>query len=210
MTSQSEFIKQSFHELMKNVGTSIPGHILAFNPKTQTAQVQIDIKRVEIGGKQVDIPPYINVPVHIYGGDYVIEIELKSGDEGLIIFSQRCIDTWLNNGGVANNPILRFHDMNDGLFIPGFRSQPKAISDFQNNGIRMRNRSGNQYVWLKNDGAINMKGASLDVDVDGDITFKGKDMELDVETVTNNNTDIGGNHRHDGVDTGDGVSGEPV
>ena len=210
MISQTELIKQAFNELMKNVGTSIPGHVVAFDPKTQTAQVQIGIKRVEVGGKQVDIPPLIQSPVHIYGGDFAVEIEIKKGDEGLIIFSQRCIDEWLNSGGVANNPIVRFHDFSDSLFIPGFRSNPSALHDFENNGIRLRNKAGDNYIWLKNDGAIELKGASLDIDVTGDINIKGKDLDFDVDEFTHGGTDIGITHRHDGVDPGVGNTGEPI
>lgn len=173
---------------MKNVGTSIPGHVLAFNSDNQTAQVQIGIKRVESGGKQVNIPPVINVPMFIYGGQFSVEIQIEKGDEGLIIFSQRCIDDWLNSGGVANNPALRFHDFTDAFFIPGFRSNPNALEDFSNDGIRMRNKTGSQYIWLKSNGDIALKGGEL----------------------THNGVNIGSTHRHDSVESGSSTSGTPV
>ena len=57
-------------------------------------------------------------------------------------------------GGVANNPIARFHDKQDACFIPGVRSKPNAIKDFKNNGIRLRNADASVYHWLKDDGSI--------------------------------------------------------
>lgn len=164
MKSQAELFKQAFAELMKDVGTSIPGHVLSFDPKTQLAQVQIGVKRVENDGKQVEIPPIIGAPVFIYGGQFSVEIEVSKGDEGLIIFSQRCIDGWVNTGGLANNPALRFHDFSDALFMPGFRSNAKALPSFENNGVRLRNNAGNQHVWLKANGDISMKGMNVDIE----------------------------------------------
>lgn len=158
MTGQAtltEYTKRSFRELMKDVATSIPGHILAFDPVTQMAQVQIGVVRMDIKGQPFEPSPLINVPVYFCGGvNFSIEYQIDPGDEGLIIFSQRCIDGWKSTGGVAQNPIMRFHDMSDAAFLPGIRSQPKVLPDFANNGLRIRNADATHHIWLKNDGTI--------------------------------------------------------
>ncbi len=159
--SLTELVKRTFVEMMKDVGTSIPGHIISFNPATQLAQIQIGIRRIDNNGNTFVPPPLIECPVYVYGGDYAVEVQIDPGCEGVIIFSQRCIDAWVNTGGVANNPILRFHDFSDAYFLPGMRSQPNALPSFENNGIRMRNRSGDQSVWLKDDGTVHINSTGL-------------------------------------------------
>lgn len=174
--TQTELSKRAFRELMKTVCTSIPGHILAFNPDTQTAQVQIGIVRIEVGGVERTPSPLITVPVYFCGGaDFSIEYEINPGDEGVIFFSQRCIDGWKTTGGVAKNPIMRFHDMSDAVFLPGIRSQPKVLPSFENNGIRLRNADASHYVWLKNDGTIETSNGNGNITMapDGTVNING-------------------------------------
>lgn len=165
----TELIKKSFREMMKDVGTSVPGHILAFDPETQLAQIQIGISRKDVNGENFELPPIIECPVYIYGGAYTVEIQLDQFDEGIILFSQRCIDGWVNTGGIANNPIARFHDMTDAMFLPGSKSQPKKIENYANNGVRLRNKDGSFHVWLKNDGDIVLRGKNITFDSDNDV-----------------------------------------
>jgi hypothetical protein len=176
MITQTELMKSAFAELMKSVSTSIPGHILAFDPDTQLAQVQIGIVQRNIKKQEFTPAPIIEVPVYFCGGvNFSIEYEINHGDEGFILFSQRCIDGWMNTGGVAKNPIDRFHDLSDAAFLPGFRSQPKVLPSFENNGIRLRNDDGTHYVWLKNDGTIEClnSGGNITMAPDGTVNING-------------------------------------
>ncbi|QZI90586.1 hypothetical protein MYOV023v1_p0039 [Vibrio phage 91E28.1a] len=151
-------LRQAFRELSKELGTSIAGQILAFDTETQLAQVQIGIFAVDAKGKKIKPDPIIECPVEFSGGGgWSFEHELNPNDEGLIIFSQRCLDAWIQTGGMAENPIARFHDKQDACFVPGIRSKKNAIKDFQNNGIRLRNEDASVYHWLKNDGTIESK-----------------------------------------------------
>lgn len=151
----TEAFKRAKLEAMKEVATSIPGHVIAFDPATQHAQIQIGVVRIDVKGTEFNPPPLIEVPVTFIGGaEYFQECEINPNDEGQVLFSQRCIDGWKTTGGIAQNPILRFHDYSDAVFIPGTRSQPNVIIDHANNGIRLRSKDGTRYVWLKNDGTI--------------------------------------------------------
>lgn len=153
--TQTELMKRSFFEMMKSVATSIPGHVLSFDPATQSAQIQIGVVRIDVNGKEFTPSPLITVPVYFCGGtNFAVEYQIDQGDYGIILFSQRCIDGWKTTGGVAKNPIMRFHDMQDAMFLPGCRPRPKVLPNFANNGVRLRNADGSHYVWLKNDGTI--------------------------------------------------------
>jgi hypothetical protein len=152
--SQKKLFVDGFREMSKDVFTQIPGHILTFDPTTQLAQLQIGIVGVTEDGA-FNHSPIIECPVHFSGGkEWSIEHKVEPDDEGMIFFSQRCIDAWLQTGGVAKNPILRFHDKQDAFFLPGFRSKPNAITGFQNNGVRIRNGDASVYTWHKDDGTI--------------------------------------------------------
>ena len=167
----TQTIKDSFFSLMKDVATQVPGHILAFDSASQLAQVQIGIQRVIVGGATVTPSPIIECPVWFAGNsEWLIEHEVSPYDEGIIFFSQRCIDGWREQGGVAPNPVARFHDINDALFLPGFRSRKNAISDFAGEGLRIRNKDNDAHIWLKNDGQVYIKGT---LNVEGDVIASG-------------------------------------
>lgn len=225
---QAKLIRDSFREILKGVCTSLPGHVLTFDPVKQLAQVQPGISRVDINGAEFAIPPIIEVPVYFPGGDYCVEYQIDAGCEGDILFSQRCIDGWVQSGGVAANPIGRFHNMQDAMFLPGFRSQPNVLPDFQNNGVRMRNRAGTQFVWLKNDNSIHMdngvarfnvladgttlmqNGAgSFQLQADGTFLINGLKITPAGDVVTANGISLN-THRTKGVTRGNQISDEPI
>jgi hypothetical protein len=181
-----DLLRQVLREHQKIINTSIPGYLVSFEPTSQLAQLQIGIKRVDTEGKSSQAPVIIECPVHFPGGQFSVEYELAQGDEGLIVFSQRCIDSWIDTGGVAENPILRLHDINDAMFIPGVRSEKNAMSNFQNNGIRLRNADGTQFIWLKNDGTGEITLSSLTINADttinGTVNSTG-DMTTDGDII---------------------------
>lgn len=168
----ADVLRQALRDSQTRVNTAIPGYITAFDTETQLAQVQIGIRRVDTEGNTFVPPVIIECPVHFPGGTFSIEYEIQPNDEGLIIFSQRCIDSWIDNGGVSENPIMRLHDINDAMFIPGIRSQRKRLSNFKNNGIMMRNEDGSNFIWLRNDGTADIKVTTMIID--GDLQINGE------------------------------------
>ena len=178
----TEMLERTISEILKSVGTSIPGHILSFNTDTQLAKIQIGVEFIDINGNTFDLAPVVNIPVHFSGGNnFIIENQIDVGDEGLIIVSQRCIDGWKEQGGIAAQTVLRKLDMQDALFIPGFRSKPNAISGFSNNGIKIRNKAGTHYVWLKNTGDIISKNNNATSEVKADGSIKGNNSSGEYE-----------------------------
>lgn len=213
---QPQMLREAFREMMKSVATSSPGHILAFDPVTQLAQVQIGIMRVDLNGAAFEPPTIIETPVYFPGGDYHIEYQIDPGCEGDILFSQRCVDGWLQTGGVATNPIGRFHDPQDAFFLPGFRSMPNKLPAFQNNGVRLSNKTGTQFAWLKNDNTIAVENGSghIRMAADGTVTINGVTIDPASLVTTPNDVKAGTiflkTHRHTGVTTGAGTSGTPT
>ncbi len=178
----TEAIDKGVHNKLKGVNTAIPGHVLSFDINTQLIEVQIAIERVDINGNSEKLSPIISVPVHFPGCSYAVEYQIDIGSEGLVIFSQRCIDAWLDQGGVAPQSRIQFHNLNDAMFIPGIRSQPKKLQGFQNNGVRLRNQNGSEFIWLKNDSTAEITVTTLKIN--GNIEHNGNTEQIGNTTST--------------------------
>lgn len=227
MINYSNTYRTAHRELNKSLYTSIPGHVLAFDPKLQRAQIQIGIIRVDINGAEFNPPPIVDVPVQFPGDGFCMEFQIDPNCEGMVLFSQRCIDAWKSTGGVANNPEARFHDINDAMFVPGVRSQGNVIQGFSNNGVKLRNKAGTQYAWLKNDGSIDLNNGKghVTIGADGIVNINGVTFDtagnvttptvVKAKTVTaTDSLTVKGKemneHVHSGVTTGTGNTGKPV
>ena len=183
------------------LGTSIPGHVTAFDPATQLAQLQIGVRSSD----GVQLPIIIECPVQFAGGSaFVVEHQIDPGDEGIVVFSQRCIDGWLETGGVAEQLIPRMHDFTDAYFIPGIRSKPNAVPIFQNNGIILRDVEGTKYIWLKGNGDIDIAAGT--VTIVGDLTATTIAAET---SLTAAGAEVVG-HVHGGVESGPDSTGPLV
>lgn len=190
--SGTQVQRTAFSENMKSVYTSIPGHVLTFDPKTQRAQIQIGIQRVDINGVAWVPAPIVDVPVLFPGDDFVLEYQIDPGCEGLIHFSQRCIDAWKQTGGTADNPAARFHEAQDAVFVPGIRSLPNVIPNFQNNGIKLRNKDGTQYAWLKNDGSLAFGNAQASLNIAANGLVNILNASGNIQLLANGNAVING------------------
>ncbi|MGS1116030.1 Gp138 family membrane-puncturing spike protein [Castellaniella sp. UC4442_H9] len=154
-TQSSRLFRTAFAEMMKGVCTAAPGHVLTFDPVLQRAQVQVGVQTVAASGATSEPPPIVDVPVLFPGGtQFAVIHQVGPGDEGLIIFSQRCVDGWKQTGGVATNPLARFHDTHDAFFVPGFRPLPTRLPGFVSDGVRMQSADGTRHVWVKASGEI--------------------------------------------------------
>lgn len=221
---------------LRDTFTSVPGHIIAFNAATQRAQVQIGIVRVDVDGTVYELPPIVDVPVSFPGDDYILEYQIDPGCEGDIHFSQRCMDGWKQTGGIADNPVARFHNKQDAKFIPGIRSLVNAISNFANSGIRLRDKTGNRHVWIKNDGTLVVKNGNAVTTYGADNSVSTTNGSGYINLLASGIVNINGvtfspvgrvtvpngggltlangvqaeAHKHSGVQTGGGTSGGPV
>lgn len=198
---------------IRDVMTTIPGHVMAYNPTTQRAQVQCGIQR-KLAGRYVDVPIIINVPVRFSGtAEWAVFHELPAGSEGLVHFAKQSIDAWIDQGGIVAPTDERQFSADDAFFSPGYRSLKTAIPDLPTSGMGMSNRSGSVRIHLTDDGiTLTCGGVSLTVSSEG-VIHSGK-TTLDGRTeVTAGGLSVGniefGDHVHDGVETGTGSTQRP-
>lgn len=154
----------------------IPGSVVDFDESSQTATLQIDIQKANDSGELENHPEIISCPVGFSGGDVVFGHKVSPGDEGLIHFSQRGVDNWINSGGIVPPSTMRKFDISDAFFSPGFRSIPNVIQGFKNDGAWMATKDGSNYFHLKSDG-------SIDVNVT-ETNWKSNSIKFDCPTTT--------------------------
>lgn len=146
------------------VHTALPGRVVSFDPDGPTATVQVMIDQVLTGGSAAPLPPLVDVPVQFpRAGGFVITFPVKGGDEGQIIFNERCIDGWHQSGQPGPPMDYRLHDYSDASFIPGISSRPNAIPNFEMDGVSIRTLDGAAFIKIDEGGHITMDGTDLTV-----------------------------------------------
>lgn len=126
----------------------------------------------------VQLPQLIHVPICFpSAGGFMITLPIKAGDEVLVVFGARAIDSWWQQGGVQKPIEARLHDLSDGFAIPGPRSQPKITGTgaVSTTGAQIRNDAGTSYVEIAADGKIKLVSPS-EIDITGNLKVTGTIM----------------------------------
>jgi hypothetical protein len=183
-------------QLLWDLMFCLPGKVTDYDPDLQRAVVEIGIQRHEGGGVFNTLPEIKHVPVQFAGSpEWSVFHELPEGTEGLIHFSQRSVDYWIEHGGPVRPLDARMFDATDAFFAPGYRSRATSISGLPNEGIGMSNASGSVRLHLS-DGGINLK-------------VGGQTLSLSSDGLTHNGKNIGSTHKHGGVEYGGSKTKEP-
>lgn len=176
--------------------TALPGIVDSYDPDTQTCSVQpaIKINLLQQDGSVnvVQMPLCLDVPVQFPGaGGFVFTFPVVAGDECLLVFANRCIDSWFQSGGVQTQAEFRMHDLSDGFAFMGFRSKPNVVENISTDSAQLRSLDGESYAEVK-DGVVTLRVAAGDyteVNVNGVTKMRASD-HLDLNGVI---IDTGGN-----------------
>lgn len=155
-SSLTQVIKDYIQADRANLYTALPARVISFNGHTVTCELMIN--RKTSSGEIIEYPPLADVPALFpHAGGFCITVPIKAGDEGLVVFSGRCIDGWYQSGNKSELLDNRMHDLSDGFFIVGANSVPKKILDFYHDGASMQTDDGSTHIRLTN-GTIYIKG----------------------------------------------------
>lgn len=225
----------------QSIRVSMPGVIKSFDPETVTCVVEVSIyipKPESAEGKSIDrlaqdnvfYPLILDAPVIFpRGGGCTLTFPVSAGDECLVIFADRCIDFWWQNGGVQNGSRGRMHDYSDAFVIPGPQSQAKKISGISTTAAQLRTDDGSAFIELAAGGDItatttgNATINAPEIILNGNVTINGNLSQGMGEgggsatmhgpvTVTNDVTAGGKSlmtHKHGGVEHGNDSTGVP-
>lgn len=158
----------------------------SFNAAQMTVVVQPTIKAV-IGlpdgtSESRALPLLLDCPVVFpCGGGFTLTFPLEAGDECLVVFASRCIDSWWQSGGVQEQAELRLHDLSDGFALVGVRSQPRVLSSINASGAELRNDAGTSVVRVEDD--------TITIQTTATITVEAPEVEVNANNVTVNAVD---------------------
>lgn len=180
------------------IWTALPCTIVSFNAATMTCQAQPllqgSVRQQDGTIVTVNMPLLLDVPVIFPGGGgFTLTFPIAAGDEALVVFASRCIDSWWQLGP-STDPAgpgrpqaeIRMHDLSDGFAIVGPRSLPRALSSVSTTATQLRSDDGATMVEVSS-GKIRLQAAQVEVhatasyrwDVNGygqKITYAGGDV----------------------------------
>ena len=201
-------LKEIIDRALARINTCIPGVIDSFDGETQTATVipAISMKTfIENEEGVLDFPPIINAPLvfpFASTAGFALTLPIQRGDPCIILFSQRSIDNWHDNGGIQPSEegvSARHHDLTDALVFMAASPIPGVLGEWEGQGIQIRNRDKTSKVTVYDDKVVIDNTTEIIIDapkttitgtllVEDDAEFKGY--------VSNNGTNISESHIH--------------
>lgn len=220
-----ESLRLAMESQQAQIWTALPGVVAAVNLAAQTLSVQPTVQGSVAspdGAKQlVNLPLLVDVPiVWPRAGGFALTFPIATGDEVLVVFASRCIDSWWQSGGIGAPAEARMHDLSDGFAILAPTSQPKKLSGVSSTNVQLRDEAGTTYVEITPDGKARVVAATqIDVEaptvnITGDLNVTGEMNLVGQLTQSGGSMTIGGvvfgTHKHTGVQPGSGTSGGPT
>lgn len=94
-------------------------------------QIQMVARNEDGVETPTDLPALSRIPVaHFKAGGFIITLPVKSGDEGIILFSDRGLSLWKETGRKAPPRESEFHGLNGAIFLPMPTSKPGYIKNY--------------------------------------------------------------------------------
>lgn len=220
--------------LQANLWTALPGVVTAFNSANMTVAVQPVINGRATNPDQtytyIQMPILLDCPlIWPRGGGATMTFPIVIGDECLVVFSSRCIDSWWSQGWLSgtaanpnngNNPLeLRMHNLSDGFCFVGPKSKPNANTfTYDTTDVCITSDDGQVFVKVNPiahtvtataPGGINLNGVTIDSS--GNLVSPATiTASTDVVQGSGGSAISLKNHVHSGVQTGGGDTGAPV
>lgn len=239
ISGDQQFMRAIQEAISAGIRVAIPGTVVSFDENAVTATVQPAIKGYETdstGAKiSISMPQLVDVPVSFpRGGGCTLTFPVQAGDECELIFNDRCIDFWWQNGGEQEPVHPRQHHIGDAIAFLGPMSQAKKISGISTSATQLRSDDGTTFFELNPstkkikivapgglDVTTPLATFSDKVTVTGLFTFLGGLIGSTISgtaatingainfigSLTSNGKNISDTHTHSGVQSGSDNSG---
>ena len=176
-----QIIKTSGLNMASKLNCMRIGIVQAFYPENLTVQVQIASK------KQIGLNPDGTQRVREYAPIYAkvcycnpfITYPIKEGDECILLFADREIESWFINGDVNPESHPRMHDLTDAVALFGIRSIPNMVQILTN---CLHLFFGNSSIELTENG----------VNINGELTINGIPYLQHIHSNGNQGANTGG------------------
>lgn len=118
------------------------GKIEKVTPAEQTVEISLQIKRLAADGTSTVYPLLVDCPYFVLqGGGAYIDMPIKAGDYCIVLFNDRCIDSWWSTANVADPPSTRKHSFSDAIAIVGLNPKSSPL-DMDGEKTRIINPDG--------------------------------------------------------------------
>lgn len=150
--SQELVYKAVSDAISTGLRVACPGIIQSFDEDAVTATIQpavkVPVRQADGSVVSVELPLLVDVPVCFpRGGGVTLTFPVEAGDECLVVFGDRCIDFWWQNGGVQEpGSDARQHHLADGFALVGPQSQAQKISGISTSAAQFRSDDGSTYL----------------------------------------------------------------
>lgn len=143
----AELLNRARANAMKDLRVAVPGRVESYDSSTQTADIKpmVGDQFQEEDGSTTDIslPIISKVPVIFPGaGSFRITFPVTPGDTVLLVFSDRSIDGWLDQGGESFPSDRRRHHLSDAVAIPGLHPNNAPWNGAEDGVITLGSDSG--------------------------------------------------------------------
>src|SRR4051812_7258887 len=103
---EQEALRQAMDGRISSIWTALPGIVKKVNLSAMTVEVQPaiqgEIQKSDGSYEYVNLPLLVDVPIVFpRAGGFILTLPIVAGDEVLVVFASRCIDSWWQNGGVG-------------------------------------------------------------------------------------------------------------
>lgn len=153
-------------ETKKSINCAKVGVVQAWDAADNTVTVKVAFQQVTSvmpdGSKTLsEYPLLLKVPVCFpSGGGFTLTFPIAAGDECLVVFNDRQLDSWFVNGAGLPPETPRLHDLSDGIAFVGIRSTPRALPAINATGAQLRSDDGTTFVEV-DDGRVKIHGGTI-------------------------------------------------
>lgn len=135
------------------------GTIQSFDSAKQTASISINYTKTffqinqqgQYNPVQIQYPPLVDVPVIFLGGGGGFQtFPVAQGDQCLVLFNDRSIDNWYQQGNGVVGPVnmSRAHSLADGFALVGLNWSGTVLANFDTAHAIIRNKAGDAGIGL--------------------------------------------------------------
>lgn len=208
-----ESLRLAMDDKQASIWTALPAIVTAVDLAAQTVSaqpaIQGNITAPDGTVTSVNLPLLVDVPiVWPRAGGFALTFPLAAGDEVLVVFASRCIDSWWQSGGIGVQAEARMHDLSDGFAVLAPTSQANVLTAVSSTAAQLRDEAGTTFLEITPAGKINLTAATEIRLTAPDIKLYGNVMQVTGDFVSGGITYD--THKHTGVQTGAGTSGNPT
>ena len=160
--SNIELLNLAINNRLTDVNICMPGEIVSYDYTQQRAKVQPALNQKYNNGEVINLPIIHNVPViHPASGGASITFPVNTGDNVMLVFSQKSLEEWLSSGEQVTPDDPRQNDLTDAIAILGLRSFSEP-SPAGNNTDLLVKYDGSE-IALKPNGEVNVKATEVNI-----------------------------------------------